>query len=136
MNLHVLVCPPTFWEQKLQARFLTPAWRLHVPGVGVYPEVIALLVAVKVQPHPVALHLWGEHADRQEEVAVNKETIRTYGAPLDPNGAPDSHMQLPTETQSKLSYLSHSQHTEEGRVHWVQTLQLHAHFEAVSALRE
>lgn len=52
-----LVHYPTFWKQKFQAGLLTPARRLDVPGVCIHPEVVALWVAIEVQPYPVALHL-------------------------------------------------------------------------------
>ena len=47
----------TFWQQQLMSHLLTPAGWLDVPGVGVDPEVIALCVAIEVQPYPVALDL-------------------------------------------------------------------------------
>ena len=52
-NVHAL----TFWQQQLMSHLLTPARWLDVPGVGVDPEVIALWVAIEVQPYPVALDL-------------------------------------------------------------------------------
>ena len=47
----------TFWQQQLVSHLFTPAGWLDVPGVGVDPEVVALWVAIEVQPYPVALDL-------------------------------------------------------------------------------
>lgn len=36
---------------------LTPAWWVDVGGVGIHPEVVAVRVAVKMEPEPVTTDL-------------------------------------------------------------------------------
>lgn len=47
----------TFGGVELVSGALTPASGVHVRGVGVDPEVVAIRVAVKMQTEPVATHL-------------------------------------------------------------------------------
>lgn len=51
------VWPLTFGRVQLVPCALTPAGGVDVGGVGVYPEVVAVGVAVEVEPQPVAAHL-------------------------------------------------------------------------------
>lgn len=51
------LCPLTFWGVEFVLSLLAPAGRMDVRTVGVYPEIMALGVAVKVQPHPIPAHL-------------------------------------------------------------------------------
>lgn len=75
-NLQLLFCCVTVCVECLEQRQLTfgslqfvscaftPAWRMNVSRVGVHPEVVAVGVAVEVEPQPVTTNL--SHNDGED----------------------------------------------------------------------
>lgn len=47
----------TFWRMEFMASFLTPANRVEIQSVCIYPEVVAVGVAIKVKLYPVPTNL-------------------------------------------------------------------------------
>lgn len=52
-----MVSPLTFGSVQFVPRALTPACGVDVRGVGIHPEVMAVRVAVKMEPQPVTTDL-------------------------------------------------------------------------------
>lgn len=115
------MCVPTFRQQQLVSILLTPAGWLHIPRVCIGPEVIAFWVTIKVKPHPVALDL------RETHVPVRVSTTL---------GDKDTCLFVCFFDSHQHTYLCDGEHTEQGGVRRVQSLQLHSHLKAVPALRK
>lgn len=52
-----VLSPLTFGSVQFVSCALTPAWRVDVGGVGIHPEVVAVGVAVKMEPQSVTTDL-------------------------------------------------------------------------------
>ena len=52
-----VLSPLTFGSVQFVSCAFTPACRVDVGGVGIHPEVVAVRVAIKMKPQPVATDL-------------------------------------------------------------------------------
>lgn len=52
-----VVSPLTFRSVQFVSCAFTPAYRVDISGVGIHPEVVAVRVAVKMEPKPVTTDL-------------------------------------------------------------------------------
>lgn len=63
--------PLTFGSVQFVSCAFTPACRVDVGGVGIHPEVVAVGVAIKMEPQPVT-------ADLEDDVIHQRGAVGEY----------------------------------------------------------
>lgn len=101
--------PLTFGSVQFVSCAFTPACRVDVGGVGIHPEVVAVRVAIKVEPKPVTAHLEDNAIHQRRavgEYTVNFNPASSTWASIEP-------------VMGHLTHLSHSQDKVHGWMLWV-----------------
>lgn len=71
----VVLSPLTFRSVQFVSCALTPACRVDVRGVGVHPEVVAVRVAVKMEPKSITTDLDDDKIHERNKSRLEKVTL-------------------------------------------------------------